>query len=238
MTINCLEAYSESILHCINFLEITSFSQDFLVQVIPSMKNLEELSIDIADDDHSEVLQTISLSNVTSLTLKCGVSGRCMNQGFLNYLADLISAASGKLKQLTITNTNEFYDIKPLCKILFGQSCLNHLSLSQLDGISGDCFSLLQTNTSLTSVHLIGCGVQVVFQTFSKILQSNKTLQKICLDTTEYWSFDLEQVEKFNAALATNTTLKKFILYIWYKDQAQVDKLLSLIPDARLTIKH
>ena len=132
---------------------------------------------------------------------------------------------------------------KTLCEILFGQSSLNQLKLSPLDGISEDCFSLLQTNTCLTSVNLEGRGVQVaVFQTFSNILLSNKALQKIHLDINKPQLLDLEQVERFNASLATNTTLKEFSLDIWFieheKDRAQVHKLSSLISDARVTINQ
>ena len=101
-----LTAYSERMLHCIKFLEIslTPFcSLFFPVEVIPSMKNLEELSIPISSS-YSRVLQTISLSNVTSLTLNYRIFDPLMSQGFLDSLADLVSTTSGKLKKLTITD--------------------------------------------------------------------------------------------------------------------------------------
>ena len=240
----CLKAYSERTLRCIYFLKITftpSCSPFFLVKVIPSMKNLEELSIPIDSSYNSDgrVLQAISLSNVTSLTLKCHGRYNIMNQGFLNSIADLVSTTSGKLKKLTITGLSLGHETS-FCDILFGPSSLHQLSLPQLGGISEDCFSLLQTNTCLTSVYLKG-DIQV-FPTFSKILQSNKTLQKIHLDVgisvrspiSEL--LDLKQVGEFNAALATNTTLKELTLIIRYrrKDRAHVHKLSALIHDSRV----
>ena len=234
-----LTAYSERILHCISFLKITSCSLFSLVEGIPLMKNLEELSIPIDSSDiGGTVLQTISFSNVTSLTLYCTEHPY---EGFLTSIASLVSSTSRKLKNLTITGC-VLLDVKPLCEILFGLSCLNQLSIHSLMGISGDCFSLLQTNACLTSVHLEG-RIQV-FPAFSIILQSNKTLQKIYLGIEiRVWPricklLDLEQVENFNAALATNTTLKEFTLSIRHEieDQAHVQKLSSLIHDSRVKI--
>ena len=82
-----------------------------------------------------------------------------------------------------------------------------------------------------------------LFQTFSRILKSNKTLEKIRLDIGELQPpidklFDSEQVENFNVALAYNTTLKEFVLHIKPRaeDRAHVREMFLLIHDSRVRI--
>ena len=115
---------------------------------------------------------------------------------------------------------------------------------------SEDClegyYSLLETNTCLTSLRLVGHRAHnIILQTFSKILRSNSTLQKIDLEITEHPDpppdyvnelLDLEQVEKLNAALAINTTLKEFSLDISDIQAAEKQKLSSLIHDSRVKL--
>ena len=241
----CLNACPEKILHGITTLDIISSLQlldhllDILVQVIPVMANLNTLSIGPPSDSQMdiELLKILARSNITCLKLQCNLAVL----GFLGSLANLITPKSGKLKELSMIFL-EACDVKPLCETIFGSSSLHHLTLvttNSVDVLEG-CYSLLETNTCLTSLSLVGY-IPHALQTFSKILRSNSTLQKIYLDIGEPRSpisklFDLEQVEKFNAALATNTTLKEFTLRIKSIQAAQKHKLTSLIHDSRVKL--
>ena len=239
---NSLHEYPRSILGDINSLDISTSSSvlsDLLVHAIPLMKNLNTLSIPGlgASTMDIELLRIISLSNVVNLKLLCHDSA-VSNQRFLASLADLVSSESGKLRFLTL-RASLLCNKKSLCDILFGPSSLNKLTL---EGIADDCFNLLETNTCLTSVRLEGSIFHVApFQTFSKVLKRNKTLQNIYAEVgvIHLELFDFEQVKKFNAALTTNTTLKEFFLLIIkprQEDLAQVH-VLSSIRDSRVRIK-
>ena len=248
-----LNAYPQRILSGIQSLGMHSTPGDsnMLVQVIPFMIKLDSLSIPIGVSQMDvELLSKISLSNITNLTLECDDFA----VGFLPAFANLVSSKSGKLKDLTI-RAPELCDrnIKPLYDILFEPSCLNLLTLDQFV-TSEDCFGLLETNTCLTSLYLYidGCICVPLFQTFSKILQHNKTLQVIHLqfdiDTlgprVPQFSisklFDLGKVENFNAVLATNKTLREFSLSIFMsrqEDKSHICKFYSFICDPRVRIK-
>ena len=179
-----LDSYPTTILSGISHLHVLNINPAPHVPVLLLMKNLTSLYLDIKNIT-PVLLDAIPRPNVTTLTL----IGKYDNfQSSLHSLCNLISSPFNVLKNLT------FYvlfscdvNTKPLCDVLFGPSSLSVLGL-KLPYFTEDSFNLLETNTCLTTVHIFS-GDILPLQPLSKILQNNKTIEKLrwrCLGVLQY----------------------------------------------------
>ena len=146
-----------------------------------------------------------------------------------------ITSPFKKLKELAIEA--EFYgnNTKPLCDVLFGPSSLNQLTL-RLHHFTENSFDLLETNTSLTTIHISSdYTLQVPLQPLSRILQHNETVEKLHWKTRAETEVSSEQVQTLKVALSSNTTLKELTLEIVTTFESH--DLFSLIRDTRLSLE-
>ena len=228
-----LYSYPQTILQGIDSLSLSQGSVEnaqSLMIAIPLMKNLSALSLSVTDYK-SELLDTISHSNITTLKLTA------VRLFYSNRLS--LQALIKNLTNLTIKLHFAMNFTKDLGNILFGPSSLKQLTFSA-SLFEKYSFDMLGTNTCLTSVHLEGC-INSPFKTFAETLQNNTTMEVLRWDvhfTTypESIYFDFDQVDLFQAALSCNTTLKEFIMNIDKRYIYGGYDWSRLVSDPRLTI--
>ena len=248
-----LRDYPVQVLQRIVHLSINSY-KSFLVQLLPQMKSLNSLRMCMPPERDPNLFRIILHSGITKLVLnglKYCFTSEGQRDSFIADLTDLICSQGSKLKDLTISKWSD--DPQLFCDTVFKQlSSLNKLSLYLTSCYSllwGDCFNLLETNTCLTSVHLISSHWYPLLP-FSEVLRSNKTIQNIFIEMEFYWSHpefadephwieELEDVKKFNEALFLNTTLKEFTVHLipvgW---QICTNIRNDVIPDPRFHVKE
>ena len=99
-------------------------------------------------------------------------------------------------------------------------------------------FDRLETNTCLKYVHVLSSNLQYPLQrlqALSKLLWNNRTIEVLQWDIGIRNDFDRDEVDDFNRALSSNTTLNKLILF--YKANPDKEDLLSsLVTDSRVTM--
>ena len=186
---SCLGSYPESILQGIEYLIFSVCLCDD--KAIPLMNNLNTLSLfDLPYPCDNDIMWTSFSNLIHSPKLKCVTMGD-ENQ-----------------------DSEEELIPKPFCDILFGSSSFNELTLLNCE-FRESCLDSLETNADLTEVSLSNCRISTPpFQTLSKILQ-NKTIQKLQINVRSISkTLDLEQVDTFQAALSSNTSLEQLKLVI------------------------
>ena len=215
----CLDSYPTSIIHNIKHLKLRHFDSNLnLVQVVPQMKSLTSLHLDLqllASAENLEFL--VSKINVEALKLKScmNVDGSLISdKNFLSSLCQVINSPSNKFKSLKVKHT--YYDdasCKPLCDTLFGPSNLNQLTL-ELSGFSKKSFDLLERNTCLTTVRICCIHGTLPLESLTSILLNNKTIISLRWGCCEHCEADSEQAKAFNVALSSNITLKDLTLEV------------------------
>ena len=228
----CLTSYPSATLYGINHFEVHhdyEYDTNVLVQVLPLMMNLTSLHLDT--EPVPLLLDAISQrTNVATLILEATVVYKTL----LLSLHDLVNSKILKDLAINISRFSVNASTKPLCDVLFGPSSLNQLSLG-LPHFAENSFDLLETNICLTNVH-ISSEDALPLQPLSKILQNNKTVEKVrweCYYKLEDLDSFAKQVEALNMALSFNTTLKELTLV------AHTSHYLSPhIPDVRVKLDH
>ena len=221
----CLGSYPSNILSSIIHLSIDDISNDtsvVLVEVLPLMNSLMSLHLDT--EMAPNLIHAISKTNITTLTLT--FHEHC------NILFFLQSLIASQLQELTIKSVGGA-STKPLCDVLFGPSSLDKLTLD-LPYFTANSFDLLETNTCLTTVHISSIAI-LPLQLLSRILQNNRTIEKLRWGHYSDAFGVLTEVETLNQALSCNTTLKELTLYI-HSSYDSEHHLPSLIHDTRVKL--
>ena len=226
-----LDSYPSNILSNIDIFDVNIHEKVLLV-VLPQMKKLTSLNLHGPRQNiiTPALLDVIAhCSNITKLRLY----SLPIEHTPLFSIYSLINSPSYKLKVLTIES--DFFHInstKPLCNVLFGLSSLTHLTLS-LPEFTENSFDLLETNTCLTFVVIDTQHHHALpLQPLSKILQNNKTIEKLRWGYCNMFCLHPSEVESLRKALFYNTTLKELLLYTLYNHS--ISPLSSLIQDTRV----
>ena len=220
-----LHSYPERILEHVNHLTITiqdeKYSPSLLLQKVPKMKCLTELSIDLPfclsssrdEDNIAPKLLHVSCSNVTNLTLRYRSNSNLSDPNFLSSLHKLTKPSS-QLKDLTIEPTCllEVAELNidksiplPLCECLFRPSSLNRLTL-KLPYFTEKSFDRLETNTCLIMVHIFGKNL---WFPPAIVWQSNKNkIEDLRWGHCQYNDMELQYIKD------SDTQLKRFDILV------------------------
>ena len=219
-----LHSYPSRILEHIKHLTITTYDEKYspslLLQKIPEMKCLTELSIDLPfclsssrdEDNIATKLLKVSHSSITTLTLKYRSNSNLLDQNFLSSLHKLTKPSS-QLKDLTIEPTCSLavaglnIDTNPLCEHLFRPSSLNRLTL-KLPYFTEKSFDHLKTNTCLIMVHIFG---KKLCLPPSIVWQSNRTIEDLRWGHCQCSYWDLQHIRR---SIPPNTKLKRFDILV------------------------
>ena len=235
-----LHSYPERILEHVNHLTITiqdeKYSPSLLLQKVPKMKCLTELSIDLPfflsssrdEDNIAPKLLHVSCSNVTNLTLRYRSNSNLSDPNFLSSLHKLTEPSS-RLKHLTIEPTCllEVAELNidksiplPLCECLFRPSSLNRLTL-KLPYFTEKSFGRLETNTCLTMVHIFGkklCPPPAI------VWQSNRTIEDL---RWGHCQCNYKELLHIRRSIPPNTKLRKFDILVHGFSGPRVERIIS-----------
>ena len=221
-----LDSFPTAVLQGVKQLTISKYSarpnaiDKPMVTAIPLMKQLSSLSLHLQfySELTLELLNKLPDTNVTTLELNsiADASSYLQHSGFLTSLTNLINPTSGNLKILSVFTELKFdaHCTIGLCGVLFQASSLNSLSISSGLLCSPNWFDLLKTNTCLSAMHITNSHfvdpIQTSLPMLTEILHVNKTILFLSWIIEE--ELDEECTRDFNAALHSNTTLKKLRL--------------------------
>ena len=225
-----LDSYPSNILSDIEYFDV-SIHERVLLVVLPQMKKLTSLILNETIQIAPALLNVITRSIITALTV---YSKNIIEQTSLFSIHSLINSPSSKLKDLNIQSHFFHGSTKPLCDVLFGPSSLTSLTLI-LPEFTESSFDLLETNTCLTTVKIRilydSSKKYLPLRPLSKILQNNKTIEKLQWGHCNTLRLHPSEVESLNKALFLNTTLRELILYT---NTINLSPLSSLIQDTRV----
>ena len=187
-----------------------------LSELIPHMTCLKKLDIgdnDVTDGDQDgllKILQQLSHSNVT--TLDIAFTGFCRllrdsPHDSYSALKQLVCPSSGKLEELSVGDHD---DDSRLASLVSAPSSLKSLELYHTS-LSGHVSSL-KNNTCLTKLKLWPDDWSGQAPHIAQILEHNKTLQHLKLDSLD--GHDIDTVGTIVRALPGNNTLQSIELNI------------------------
>ena len=188
-----------------------------LSELILNMPSLEVLELHHQltpqDDGFLKVLQQLSHSNVTTLSIRgigfCSLLQSNSRHDYISALKSLIDLSSGRLQELTAGDDTGDGDDGTLASLLSPPTSLRKLHLWE----PNLCFSHFEDNTCLTTLSIVDWS-NLLLPAVVKIVKHNKTLLYMKLTMCYVPELDKRARDPVLGAIADalqgNTTLQEF----------------------------